>query len=338
MAPVDTKNSPPDNVQDITTASGNGSRRRGKPVPQHLAQPTAPLIDSPGDVDLFDMNPTSIVRRYHDEAPAAPVAPVEEPGDTGAGQAPCDARSNGSQSAEELVEHVQHPTVSAAAPAPSQSDDELIEQLEELQQGSRAVIPVTGTAYFPADTPTSRPEPPRRSGTPHKRRTPRPTLTRARSRKAYLSAVGLLVVAVAITAVATNSGPRARIASGGTTPASSGLVVTPTKIVNPLKLIAAAIAPAVKKQEAADRSRARRAAQKTSRRHHTHHAKRTAAPPVHPAASAPSQVATTTATLAPTTSSNSNQPAATKPQAPSQQAGPTGPGTTVGKNCDPQCS
>jgi hypothetical protein len=338
MAPVDTKSSPPDNVQDITTASGNGSRRRGKPVPQHLAEPTAPLIESPGDVDLFDMDPKSIVtpRRYHHEAPAAPV---EEPGDTRAGHAPRDARSsNASQSAEELVDQMQHPIVSAAVSAPSQSDDALIEQLEELQQGSRAVIPVTGTAYLPADTPTSRPKPPRRSRAPRTHRTPHLTLTRGRPRKAYLAGVVLLVVAVVIAAVATNSRPRARTASAGTTTARSVLVVTPTKTVNPLKLIAAAIAPAVKKQEAADRTRARRAAKKTSRRHHTDHVKHTTAPPVHTAASAPSQVATTTATPAPTTSSNSNQPAATKPQASSQQAGPTGPGTTVGKNCDPQCS
>jgi hypothetical protein len=335
MAPVDTKNSPPDNVQDISTASGNGSRRRGKPVPQHLAEPTAPLIDSPGDVDLFDMNPKSIVtpRRYHDEAPAAPV---EEPGDASAGQAPRDARSsNGSQSAEDLVDQVQHPTVRAAASAPSQSDDALIEQLEELRQGSRAVIPVTGTAYLPADTPTSRPKPPRRSRAVRTHRTPHLTLTRGRPRKAYLAGAVLLVIAVVIAGVATNSRPRARTASAGTTTARSGLVVTPTKTVNPLKLIAAAIAPAVKTQEAADRSRSRRAAKKTSRRHHTDQVKRTTAPRVHTAASAPSQVATTTA---PTTSSNSNQPAATEPQAPSQQAGPTGPGTTVGKNCDPQCS
>jgi hypothetical protein len=130
MVPVDTKNPPPDNVQDITTASGNGQRRRGKPVPQRAVEPTAPLIDS-GDVDLFDMDPASIVtpRRYHDEPPAAPVAPLEEPGDSG--QAPREVESsNRSQGVEELVDAVQHPTASAPAPAPSQSDDELIDTNE----------------------------------------------------------------------------------------------------------------------------------------------------------------------------------------------------------------
>jgi hypothetical protein len=342
MAPVDTKNPPPDNVQDITTASGNGQRRRGKPVPQRPVEPTAPLIDSPGDVDLFDMDPKSIVtpRRYHDEPPAAREALLEQPGDTGAGQTPRDApSSNPSQSAEDLVDQVQHPAASAPAARPSQSDDELIQQLEEIQQGSPGAIrPVTGTAYLPADTPTSRPKPPRRGRTPRTGRTaPRPTLTRGRARKGYISFAGLLVVAVAIAAVATNSSPRGRIASAATG-AKSGLVVTSTKTVNPLELIATAIAPAVKRQEAVDRSRARRAPKKISSQHHTHHVRRTTVPAVHPATSAPSQVATTTAAPAPATSSNSYHPAATEPRAPSQQAGPTGPGTTVGKNCDPQCS
>jgi hypothetical protein len=341
MAPVDTTNPPPDNVQDITTASGNGQRRRGKPVPQRRVEPTAPLIDFPGDVDLFDMDPKSIVtpRRYHDEPRAARVAPLEESDDIGADQARRDAHSSHpSQSAEDLVDDVQHPAASTSVLAPSQSDDELIEQLEEIQQeSSGAIARVAGTAYLPADTPTSRPKPPRRGRTPRTRRTPRPTLTRGRPRKAYLSAGVLLVLVVAIAAVATDSSPRARIASAATR-VKSGLVVTSTKTVNPLELIAAAIAPAVKKQEAADRSRARRAPKKRSRQHHTNHVKRTTAPAVHPAASAPSQVATTTAARAPATLSNSYQPAATKPRAPSQQAGPTGPGTTVGKNCDPQCS
>jgi len=340
MAPVDTKNPPPDNVQDITTASGNGQRRRGKPVPQRPVEPTAPLIDSPADVDLFDMDPASIVtpRRYHDEPPAARVAPLEEPADSG--QAPREAESsNRSQSAEELVDAVQHPAASAAAAAPSQSDDELIEQLEEIRRGSPAAThAVTGTAYLPADTPTSRPKPPRRGRAGRRILTPGPNRTRARARQAYLSAAVLVVVAVAIAAVATSSNPRAQTASSRAAGARSSLVVTPTKTVNPFQLIAAAIAPAVKKQEAVDRSRTRRAPKKTSRRHHTDHVKRTTAPPVHPAASAPSEVATTTAASAPATSSNSYHPAAAKPRAPSQQAGPTGPGTTVGKNCDPQCS
>ena len=113
MAPVDTQNPPPDNVQDITTASGNGQRRRGKPVPQRPVEPTAPLIDSPADVDLFDMDPASIVtpRRYHDEPPAAPpVEPVDS--DQAAPEA---ESSRQSQSAEELVDAVQHPAASAAA-------------------------------------------------------------------------------------------------------------------------------------------------------------------------------------------------------------------------------
>jgi hypothetical protein len=325
MAPVDTKNPPPDNVQDITTASRNGQRRRGKPVPQRPVEPTAPLIDSPGDVDLFDMDPKSIVtrRRYHDEPPAAPVAPLEELAD--GGQPPREAESSHrSQSAEGLVDAVQHPAASAAAAAQSQSDDELIQQLEEIQHGSPAATHgITGTAYLPSDTPTSRPKPPRRGRAP-------------RTRKAYLTVAVLLVAGVVIAAVATNGSPRAHTASVRT--ARSGFVVTSTKTVNPLKLIAAVIEPAVKKQEAADRSRARRAAKKTSRRHHTDHVKRTTVPPVHSSVSAASQVVTTPALPAPTTSSNSDQPAATQRQAPSQQAGPTGPGTTVGKNCDPQCS
>jgi hypothetical protein len=339
MAPVDTKNPPPDNVQDITTASGNGQRRRGKPVPQRPVEPTAPLIDSPADVDLFDMDPASIVtpRRYHDEPPAARVAPLEEPADSG--QAPREAESsNRSQSAEELVDAVQHPAASAAAAAPSQSDDELIEQLEEIQQRSPTTVArVIGTAYLPADTPTSRPKP-RRGRAPRTRRTPRLRLTRARTRMEYLGAGALLVVAVAVAAVATSSSPRARTASIGTR-ARSNLVATSTRTVIPLQLIAAAIEPAVKKLEAVDRSGARRGSTKTSPRHHTDHVKHTTAPAVHSAAaSAPSQVPTTTPGPAPPTSSNNYRPAATKPRAPSQQAGPTGPGTTVGKNCDPQCS
>jgi hypothetical protein len=252
MAPVDTKNPPPDNVQDITTASGNGQRRRAKPVPQHSVEPTAPLIDSPGDVDLFDMDPASIVtpRRYHDELPAAPVAPLEEPGDSGTDHdhASRDAPScSPSQSAEELVDEVQHPIASPAAASPFQSDDALIEQLEEIHQGSSGAIPpVTGTAYLPADTPTSRPKPPRHGRAPRTRRTPRPTLTRRRTRKAYLSAAALLVIAVAIAAVATNGSPRTRTASAATG-VKSGLVVTPTKTMNPLERITAVIAPAVKK-------------------------------------------------------------------------------------------
>jgi hypothetical protein len=341
MAPVDTKNPPPDNVQNIATASGNGQRRRGKPVPQRPIEPTAPLIDSPGDVDLFDMNPQSIVtpRRYRDDAPAAPITPREEPADSD--QAAPEAESSWpSQSAEELVDAVQHPTASAAAAAPSQSDDELIEQLEQIRQGSSAAVaPVIGTAYLPADTPTSRPKPPRRGRARRRILTPGASRTRGRARKAYLSGVAVLaVIAVAIAAVAA-SGPRARIASSRATTTRSGLVATSTKTVNPLQLIAAAIAPVVKKQEAVDGSRARRVVKKTSRRHQSHHVKRTTAPPVHSAAaSAPSQVATTTAAPAPPTSSNSYRPAPTTPRAPSQQAGPTGPGTTVGKNCDPQCS
>lgn len=197
---------------------------------------------------------------------------------------------------------------------------------------------VMGTAHLPKDTPTSRPK--RARPAPTSRRTPSSSAshTRARARMAYVSVALLLIVGVAIAAGSLNSSPRARATSARTTVERSGLAVTSTTTPNPLELAAAAIGSAVKKQEAAGRSDARRAMKTTSRRRRARHVKHTTPPAVHVAVSAPSEPAPTTPAPASGTSSTSYRPAATERRVASQQAGPTGPGTTVGTNCDPQCS
>jgi hypothetical protein len=198
---------------------------------------------------------------------------------------------------------------------------------------------VMGTAHLPKDTPTSRPKRARPARTPRGTQSSPASHTRAHAGMAYLSVALLLIVWVAIATWSLNSSPRARATFARTPEASSGVAVTSTKTPNPLEVIAAAIGPAVKKQEAADRSQARRATKKTSHRHRSHHVNHTTSPrTVHAAVSAPSEPAPTTPAQTSGTSSTSYRPAATEPPPPSQQAGPTGPGTTVGTNCDPQCS
>jgi hypothetical protein len=197
---------------------------------------------------------------------------------------------------------------------------------------------VMGTAHLPKDTPTSRPKRAGPAWTPRRTQRSPSVRIRVRARTAYFSVALLLIVGVAIATGSVNSSPRARASAARTTVARNGVAVTSTKAPNPLELLAGAIGPSVKKQEAADRSQARRATKKTSRRRRAHHVKHTTPPAVHAAVSAPSEPAPTTSAPTSGTSSTHYQPAATEPPAPSQQTGPTGPGTTVGKNCDPQCS
>jgi hypothetical protein len=197
---------------------------------------------------------------------------------------------------------------------------------------------VMGTAHLPKDTWTSRPKRARPAWTPRRTQSSPSVHTRVRARTAYVSVALVLIVGGAIATGSVNSSPRARATAARTTVGRNGVAVTSANGTDPLELLAGAIGPAVKKQEAADRSQARRATKKTSRRRRAHQVKHTTPPAVHAAVSAPSEPVPTSPAPASGTSSTSHQPATTEPRAASQQAGPTGPGTTVGKNCDPQCS
>jgi hypothetical protein len=170
----------------------------------------------------------------------------------------------------------------------------------------------------------------------------------------WFVATAVVLVAVTIAAAVRLGGGATRTSAGTTRPvpahrAGSSLAAVPpiltladdavARIARDAELLARDDERATRDRQAAHRAAARRA-RRARRSHPAPSRKGTHAGPTSAASSALSNQS------APSASSSSGQPAAQAYTAPPStpapvqqtQAGPTGPGTTVGKNCAPQCS
>jgi len=213
---------------------------------------------------------------------------------------------------------------------------------------------VLGTAHLPKDTPTSRPK--RQRARPLQRHRdkvatelPQDTTRRSsRRRRAAVATTAVLAltasVLVAIAAMLANSPVR-------DAPASTAATKFAARVSNPapsaslisIALLAEHAVAGIDRQVARNARTARHPSRSRARTLKNHHS--TTSPSRHSTATAPPAAAAATSTQAPSQSTpavhytpSSTSVSAHRTQAGPTQAGPSGPGTIVGNNCDPQCS